>query len=49
MREMHEKNEVRPGNIHYANRAVEKIFMRAEGREIENLAYIIALIRQNVH
>lgn len=49
MREMHEKSDIRPGSIHYANRAVEKILMYADGQEIENLAYIIALIRQNVH
>ncbi|MGB1539640.1 MAG: DUF2336 domain-containing protein, partial [Rickettsiales bacterium] len=49
MREMAEKKESQPGSIHYANRAVEKLLTRARGREVENLAYIIALIRQNAH
>lgn len=37
-----------PGTIHFANRVVEKVLLHQQGREIENLAYIIALIRQNV-
>lgn len=37
----------RPGGIHYANRLVERILSRAEGSNVENLSYIIALIRQN--
>lgn len=47
MHEMHEHNELRPGNINFANRVVEKLFIRANGREVDNMAYIIALIRQN--
>jgi uncharacterized protein (DUF2336 family) len=47
MREMHDSNELRPGNINFANRVVEKLFVKAQGRDIDNLAYIIALIRQN--
>lgn len=38
---------VKPGGVHYANRIVERIFIRADGQEVENLSYIIALIRQN--
>lgn len=38
---------VRPGTIHYANRVVEKLFAKTEGQEVENLAYLIALIRQH--
>jgi uncharacterized protein (DUF2336 family) len=49
MHEMHEQGgDAAPGTIHFANRAVERIFMHQHGREIDNLAYIIALIRQNV-
>lgn len=47
MHDMHESNELRPGNINFANRVVEKLFIKTEGREVDNLAYIIALIRQN--
>lgn len=47
MHEMHEQGELRPGNINFANRVVERLFLKANGREVENMAYIIALIRQN--
>jgi uncharacterized protein (DUF2336 family) len=47
MHEMHQQGELRPGNINFANRVVEKLFIKANGRDIENMAYIIALIRQN--
>lgn len=47
MHEMDQQNELRPGNINFANRVVEKLFVKAQGRDVENLAYIIALIRQN--
>lgn len=47
MHEMHDQGELHPGNIHFANRVVEKLFTKAQGREIDNMAYIIALIRQN--
>lgn len=47
MHEMHQNNELRPGNINFANRVVEKLFVKAQGRDVDNLAYIIALIRQN--
>ncbi|MBM3617984.1 MAG: DUF2336 domain-containing protein, partial [Alphaproteobacteria bacterium] len=40
--------ETTPGTIHFANKVVEKVLQRQQGREIDNLAYIIALIRQNV-
>lgn len=43
-----EGGDVTPGTIHFANRVVERIFARLEGKEIDNLSYIIALIRQNV-
>lgn len=36
-----------PGGVQYANRLVERIFAKSGGQEIENLSYIIALIRQN--
>ena len=49
---MHEISEqggdVAPGTIHFANRVVEKVLLHQQGREVENLAYILALIRQNV-
>lgn len=49
---MHEMNaagdDMAPGTIHFANRVVEKILIKVQGREVDNLAYIIALIRQNV-
>lgn len=48
MREMAEQGDSSFGNIHYANRVVEKILLKSRGSEVENLAYIIALIRQNV-
>ena len=48
MREVSATTQKRRGSIHYANSVVEKILTRAENREIDNLAYIIALIRQNV-
>lgn len=49
MHEIHEQNEeVVPGTIHFANRAVEKILSHQNGGEVENLAYILALVRQNV-
>lgn len=48
MKDMAQAGDVNPGSIHYANRVVEKILTRAEGRDIENLAYIIALIRQSI-
>ncbi len=35
------------GGRHFANRLVERVLSHTEGREIENLSYIIALIRQN--
>lgn len=47
MHEMHQNGDMRPGNINFANRVVEKLFIKANGRDIENMAYIIALIRQN--
>lgn len=43
-----EGTEIIPGSIHFSNRVVERIFARLQGREVENLSYIIALIRQNV-
>lgn len=47
MHELHDQGLRPTGNVHFANRAVEKIFQHTAGKEIENLAYIIALIRQN--
>ena len=46
VREMAEGGE-KSGNKHFSNRLVEKILYYSEGKEIENLSYIIALIRQN--
>lgn len=37
-----------PGTLRYANRVAQKILHYAEGKHIENLSYILALIRQNV-
>jgi hypothetical protein len=38
-----------PGSLLYANRAVERMLAAAGNREIENMAYLMALVRQNVH
>lgn len=37
-----------PGTVNYANRVVEQLLSYAGEREVDNLPYIIALIRQNV-
>jgi uncharacterized protein (DUF2336 family) len=44
--EMTGENE-EPGTDYYANRLVEKISAQSQGKDIENLPYIIGLIRQN--
>jgi uncharacterized protein (DUF2336 family) len=36
----------RPGTARYANRIVERILQASEDRELENLSYIIALVRR---
>lgn len=38
----------RPGSSHYVNVIVERMLQRAAGREIENLPYILALVRQSI-
>ena len=47
MRDMSARGEINPTSVHFSNRVVEQIFQRVEGEDVENLAYIIALIRQN--
>lgn len=47
MHELHEANDLHPGNVHFSNRVVSKLLLKTEGRDVDNLAYIIALIRQN--
>lgn len=43
-----EQDGEKPGTPHYANVVVERMLQRAGGREIENLPYILALVRQSV-
>ena len=43
------KNDtVEPGTRAYANRLVQRILGDAGAQEVENMAYMLALIRQNV-
>lgn len=44
-----EEDDAVPGSLLYANRAVERMLAAAGNREIENMAYLMALVRQNVH
>lgn len=44
-----EGGEAVPGSLLYANRAVERMLAAAGNREVENLPYLMALVRQNVH
>ncbi len=37
----------RPGSLHYANRVIERLLSTAETTPVENLAYVIALVRRN--
>jgi uncharacterized protein (DUF2336 family) len=46
IKHMQEDGE-QPGTIHFSNRAVAQILSEADGKEVENLSYIIALIRQH--
>jgi uncharacterized protein (DUF2336 family) len=41
-------NEAIPGSLLYANRSVERMLALAADREVENLPYLMALVRQNV-
>jgi len=45
VRELDEAGE-KPGSSRYPNRIVERILQYSEGSEIENLSYIIALVRR---
>lgn len=47
MRELKDVGELNPKHPYFANRVVERIFHKTHGNEVENIAYIIALIRQN--
>lgn len=47
LRDLAKREEFKPGSIHFANRIIEQILVRSDGQEIDNLSYIIALIRQN--
>jgi uncharacterized protein (DUF2336 family) len=47
MHEMHAANDLHPGNVHFSNRVVSKLLLKTGGQDVDNLAYIIALIRQN--
>jgi uncharacterized protein (DUF2336 family) len=42
-----EGGEALPGTTLYANRAVERLLAHAQDQEVENLAYLMALIRQH--
>ena len=41
-------DEALPGSLLYANRVVERLLAHAGDEEIQNLPYIMALVRQNV-
>lgn len=41
-----EEEETRPGTTQYANALVSQVLKAAEGKDIDNLPYVIALIRQ---
>jgi uncharacterized protein (DUF2336 family) len=41
-------SEAVPGSLLYANRAVERLLALAGNQEVDNLPYLMALIRQNV-
>jgi hypothetical protein len=45
MRELDNEGE-KPGSSRYANRVVERILQYAEEKPIDNLSYIIALVRR---
>lgn len=45
VRELYEEGE-RPGSSRYANRIVERILQYSEDKNMENLSYIIALVRR---
>ncbi len=36
-----------PGTLHFANRAVAHLLLEADAQEVDNLSYVIALIRQH--
>lgn len=46
VKSMEEEGE-QPGTLHFANRAVAHLLLEADASEVDNLSYIIALIRQH--
>jgi uncharacterized protein (DUF2336 family) len=42
-----EAANIKPGTRSYANNAVEQLLVLSQGQEVENLPYIMALMRQN--
>jgi len=43
-----EGSEVIPGSLLYANRVVERMLQLTGDRDVENMPYLIALVRQNI-
>lgn len=41
-----EQEGEQPGTLHFANRAVAQLLLQTDANEVDNLSYIIALIRQ---
>lgn len=46
VREISAEGAEKPGSSRYANRVVERILAYSEGQQMENLSYIIALVRR---
>lgn len=46
VRQLHDEGE-KSGTSHYANRVVERILQHSEDAHMENMSYIIALVRQS--
>ncbi len=46
--DMKKNSPLAPGSPYYANEVIEQMLQRSEGLHIENLPYIISLVRQSV-
>lgn len=46
--ELENEPDCQPGTPHYANAVIERLLMAAGDREVDNLSYIIALVRQAI-
>lgn len=46
--ELEKEEDLIPGSTAYANKVIEALLHRAEENEIENLSYIMALVRQSI-